>query len=211
MGSGKETICPKEGAGVYMKKANITFIISAFLLTFMLTKTINVMQYTEEIWKDVIGYEGLYQVSNLGRIKSLPRNGTVKNTIILRTDGKLYDVVRLRKNDIPKPFLVHRLVAIAFIPNQLNKPCVNHIDGIKHNNMLSNLEWVTRSENEKHAHVTGLKDFKKDKNPARKINSEIAEKIRLKALSGLTQRSIAKEYGITQSTVCNIINRKLWA
>lgn len=194
-----------------MKKANITFIISAFLLTFMLTKTINVMQYTEEIWKDVIGYEGLYQVSNLGRIKSLPRNGTVKNTIILRTDGKLYDVVRLRKNDIPKPFLVHRLVAIAFIPNHENKPCVNHIDGIKHNNMLSNLEWVTRSENEKHAHVTGLKDFKKDKNPARKINSEIAEKIRLKALSGLTQRSIAKEYGITQSTVSNIINRKLWA
>lgn len=100
----------------------------------------------KEIWKDIAGYEGLYQVSNFGRIKSL------RSKIILASLSSKsgYCYVGLAKNGMNKQKSVHRLVALAFIPNSENKPEVNHIDGNKHNNTVKNLEWVTKSENMKH-------------------------------------------------------------
>lgn len=98
----------------------------------------------EEIWKDIKGYEGLYQVSNMGRVR---RNG---NILSLNTVGHGYHSVSLSKNGIVRKILLHRLVAEAFIPNPENKPQVNHIDEDKTNNTLSNLEWVTAKENMSH-------------------------------------------------------------
>lgn len=84
----------------------------------------------QEIWKDIKGYEGLYQVSNLANVKSLPRKRTIKNERLLNytINNKGYKVITLCKNSKPKMFLIHRLVAMAFIPNLNNKPFVNHKD-----------------------------------------------------------------------------------
>lgn len=116
----------------------------------------------EEIWKDIEGYEGYYQVSNLGRVKSLRRwSGTQyynREKIIkpwLTIKG--YYRVQLSRNGVYKNFFLHRLVAEAFIPNPKNKPQVNHIDGNTKNYSISNLEWATARENVQHACDTGLK------------------------------------------------------
>lgn len=108
----------------------------------------------QEVWKDIEGYEGLYQVSNLGRIKSLCREGCFLGVFYNR---KGYARCRLYKDGKGRNFRVHRLVAMTFIPNPDNKPEVNHIDGNKRNNCVTNLEWVTSSENHVHAYVTGLR------------------------------------------------------
>jgi len=106
----------------------------------------------EEIWKDVQGYEGLYQVSNHGRIKSLPRldsMGRQKGGLVLkpksRKDG--YKRINLYYKGKMETYLVHRIVANAFIPNPYVKPQVNHIDEDKSNNKVNNLVWMTAKEN----------------------------------------------------------------
>lgn len=106
----------------------------------------------EEIWKDIKGYEGLYQISNLGRIKSLPRkykNRAIKKEFIksMSITPKGYLRVGLSKNNIIAYYSPHRLVAEAFIPNYNNKPCVNHKDCNPSNNVVENLEWCTYKEN----------------------------------------------------------------
>lgn len=119
----------------------------------------------EEIWKDIIGYEGYYQVSSIGRVKSMARERIYKNGYrplqekILNPsyNSRRYYTVVLQKNGVKSTKTVHRLVADVFIPNHLNKKTVNHIDGNKSNNNISNLEWSTYSENNQHAIDTGLR------------------------------------------------------
>lgn len=114
-----------------------------------------------ETWKDIEGYEGYYQVSSQGRVKSLDRFDGVhfrQGTIIkprLKANGYLQ--VGLRKHSERKWVGVHRLVAIAFVENPYGKSQVNHIDGNKQNNTIENLEWVTGKENQNHAAKTGLR------------------------------------------------------
>lgn len=116
----------------------------------------------KEIWKDIKGYEGFYQVSNLGRIKSIPRNGTIKNSKILKQNVvRGYGQIALQKRGKIKYEKVHRLVAKMFIFNQNNLPEVNHIDGNKLNNNVSNLEWVTTRDNQLHSvYVLGNNNFR---------------------------------------------------
>jgi hypothetical protein len=114
-----------------------------------------------ELWKDIEDYNGMYQVSNLGNIKSLDRLGYDGRKL----KGKLliggyypngYRYVSFRKDYIDEIKLVHRLVAKAFIPNPDNLKVVNHEDGVKSNNVVSNLNWSTQSDNLKHAVEIGL-------------------------------------------------------
>lgn len=117
-----------------------------------------------EIWKDIIGYEGIYQVSNLGNVKSLGRKSlteyydiNLKEKILKKgVDSWGYFAVKLYKNGTKKSFKVHKLVALNFIENKHLKPQVNHINGVKSDNRINNLEWVTSKENMIHAHKIGL-------------------------------------------------------
>lgn len=112
-----------------------------------------------EVWKDVIGYEGLYMVSNFGRVKSLSFNKTTGNVklrkINIQNSGYFY--LGLHKGGTAKNFLVHRLVAIAFLKNPNKYQFVNHKNGIKTDNRIANLEWCTKSYNLVHAFKNGLK------------------------------------------------------
>ena len=101
----------------------------------------------KEIWKDIAGYEGLYKVSNLGRIKKLGNNFSCKEKILVNSDCHGYLHVNLYKNGTRKSYLVHRLVALSFIENTNNYMEINHIDENKHNNCVENLEWCTRKYN----------------------------------------------------------------
>lgn len=106
----------------------------------------------EEVWKDIEGYEGYYMVSNLGNVKSMnyAHRGYAKNlTPKVNNGGRLW--VELAKDGVKKQVLIHRLVAMAFIPNQDNLPQINHIDENPRNNIVTNLEWCTASYNVKYS------------------------------------------------------------
>lgn len=121
------------------------------------------------IWKDIPGYEGLYKVSNDGQILSCarivlhPNNRFAKKQsypdkiMKPRVNKWGYLTIKLCKNDIRKDWLVHRLVAMAFIEPVEGKPFIDHLDGNKQNNNVSNLEWVTIAENNQRAYDKGLK------------------------------------------------------
>ena len=125
-----------------------------------------------EIWKDVKGYEGLYMVSDLGRVKSVERyvKGRYSNTQRVKEKIKTqsvkdngYLIVSLYKNNKSSQKYVHRLVAEAFIPNPDNLPEVNHKDGNKQNNCINNLEWCTSKENNWHRYHVLHKCWSSDK------------------------------------------------
>lgn len=117
------------------------------------------------MWRDVIGFEGLYKVSETGLIKSLGNgnstNSTTKCERIMKPQNKRYLTIKLSKFGKYYYKSIHRLVAEAFIDNTQNKPQVNHIDGNKYNNNYNNLEWVTSKENIRHSFDTGLQKMKK--------------------------------------------------
>lgn len=170
---------------------------------------------TQEIWKDVAGYEGLYQVSNSGNVRSVDR-------IICQKSGKMhphkgiyikkvvcnigYVRVAISKNAKSKMVCVHRLVAMAFIPNPENKPQVNHKDGDKQNNSILNLEWVTAKENIKHSY-----DYLGKSHPSG-AHSSLSKKTYQyhpygKLVMTYNSLSETKKYGFNHVAICNSINK----
>lgn len=173
----------------------------------------------KEIWKDIQGFEGKYQISNFARVKSLSRaikktNGTIMTIKerILKTcyNPNGYEHAVLQNGKKTKHLSVHRLVALAFIPNPNNKPHINHKDGNKANNQIENLEWVTRSENEKHAHKIGLKDWRGEKASKSKLTKE--QVLDIRNLEGKkTGREVAKLYNVNHSCIFAIWKRRTWS
>lgn len=158
-----------------------------------------------EQWEFVQDFEN-YLISTLGNVKTV--NGKPKKIVY---DNKGYGRVELWKNNKGKKFRVHRLVAETFIPNPLGKEQVNHIDGNKKNNCVSNLEWVTPKENIKHAIENNLSSIKYgSKNLSSKLKEEDVKYIRENAGINKSVRELSEIYKVSTTTIYNIINYKKW-
>ena len=174
----------------------------------------------KEIWKDIPEYEGYYQVSNLGRIRSIKR-------YVLRCDGRLqfcngkiikqrptttchYLVVDLCKNNIRKHYLVHVLVARSFYNNSCNDVEVNHKNGNWLDNRIENLELVTHQENINHSIRHGLKNDYGENSKNAALTNEQAKRIRERHAMGEKQNAIAEEFGVSKQTINNIVHYKTY-
>ncbi len=162
-----------------------------------------------EEWKDIKGYEGLYQVSNLGRVKNIKTNRILKKWI---NTNDTYFRVTLYNNGSKKHFLLHRLLAIHFIPNPDNLPEVCHKDNNKQNFSLDNLEWGSKSYNSQCAYDTGVHvGMKGEKHPMHKLTEKQVQEIRAKYIPWkYSTRKLAKEYNIHQSVIFSIVNNDIW-
>lgn len=177
-----------------------------------------------EIWKQVVGHEGLYEVSSLGNLKTFNWKGTGQTRIMKPAkDHKGYLRTMLVKDKIAKTIKMHRIIAQAFLPNPENKATVNHKNGIKDDNRVDNLEWHTYKENTHHAIQNGMFYFrpkselaklprcKGEGKPNTKLTDadvlSIRERFKPKKV---TRQMLADEYGIAAATVKDIILRKSW-
>ena len=173
----------------------------------------------KEIWKSVPGYEKFYLISNLGRIKRLMRirrSGLPLYEKILNPGlSRGYPRIRLTdENGKKRRFLVHRLVGMAFIPNIENKPEINHLDGIRNNNHVSNLKWATRTDQMQHAIRTGLMEptFKNgEKNLMSKLSQrDVFEIIKRWDTNNFSKKDLAKIFSVSPVTIESIIYGQRW-
>lgn len=160
---------------------------------------------SEEIWKDIEGYEGRYQVSTLGKVRSLDFSIVRSNGTLLPITGKLLvpnaDAKGYLSVHLPnKTKKIHRLVANAFLKNPDNKPQVNHIDGDVSNNRIENLEWATNTEN-----ITHAREMKKLRHP---ITEREKEMILILLDKGFSHREISRALGTASCTVSFVRNGK---
>ncbi|MDK9365350.1 NUMOD4 motif-containing HNH endonuclease [Lelliottia wanjuensis] len=163
--------------------------------------------------KDIAGYEGKYAVTTDGRVYSHSRvddGGKLRKGRWLKSniDGYGYLQVSLYSQGVAKKHKVHRLVAEAFIGNPQLHPQINHINGIKTNNDVSNLEWVTVQQNILHAFANGLMSSKGEKNGRAKLTMEQVKEIR--DSKSMTQAGIAKKYGVSPAIISLVVNNKIW-
>mgnify|MGYP006921321196 CR=1 FL=1 len=173
------------------------------------------MQLTTECWKPIVDFEGLYEVSNLGNVKTIASNTRYRpnqSGIKLKQLSRYgYYTVGLFKDNKPFYKRVCRLVAMAFIENPNCKPCVNHINGVKHDDNVNNLEWVTYSENEQHSYnvlgknLKGIKKtFKNGVNPKRKKVMCIEKNIIFDSV-----KDAANSLGLYRANIASQINGKI--
>lgn len=165
-----------------------------------------------EVWKDISGYEGLYQISNEGRVKSLSRKYHPTERILKPSTTQWgYKMAHLFKNGKCWSKTVHLLVAISFIPNPYNLPEVNHRDGIKLNNYDWNLEWMTKQENTDHAIKMGLrKDIGENNNNSKLKEIEVLEIRKRWVRGGINKTELSKMYNTSWQNIDRIIKRILW-
>lgn len=176
---------------------------------------------SNEIWKDIPNFIGLYQISNFGRIRSVKKNKSQKMAFFIKERilkqmlaPQGYYKVDLYKNHKRNSKYVHRLLMESFIDNPENKPQINHINGIKTDNRIENLEWCTRSNNIKHAWTTKLNlGYKKDGelNPNASLTNFMAKNIRLSYFTGeLTRVQLSKKYNVSVKCISDVINYKTY-
>jgi hypothetical protein len=165
-----------------------------------------------EEWRDVVGWEGLYQVSNLGRVAGLRERRDISRRRILKPVLKNagYWQVSLQLGPEKKGCTIHRLVACAFLGSPEDRRQVNHKDGDKQNNALENLEWVTCSENMSHAAALGLVNYAVGvRNPQHKLTEDQVREIR--SLRGvLSQRTLGARFGVSNTTIRRIQHGQMW-
>ena len=166
-----------------------------------------------EVWKDVVGYEGLYEVSNSGKVRML-RNGNSHYMAEKRCqkNNKGYLTTMLSNKDRSrKRWLVHRLVAIAFLPNPNNFPEVNHKDENKLNNHVGNLEWCDHVYNSNYG--SRRNSVRGEKNPMRQYKEEVVREIKEAYIPNDKEfgvAGLAKKYGMSQTHVCAIVKGRRW-
>jgi len=179
-----------------------------------------------EEWKDIDGYEGIYKISSLGNIKSMPRtnkyiNHKIGGVILKKPLANGYPVSVLCKDKTRNRQYVHRLVAKAFIPNPENKPFINHINSIRNDNNISNLEWCTQKENVHHARRMGRMnqglDLSKYTNLKgadhfrSKLTQEDVDGMRERYNSGkYSYKELSEKYNIGMSQVGKIVRMRSW-
>ncbi len=157
----------------------------------------------KETWKPVVGHEGLYEVSDMGRVKS-----SLTGKMLKQCDHSHgYLQLSLRKNGKQKTCTAHSLVLKAFVTKPVDH-IVNHKDGNKKNNKLSNLEWVTYGGNLKHAMDSGLQILHGEHNAAHKLTAKEVKEIRSSA--GVTRAALAKKYGVCSSSLGRAMSGKTW-
>lgn len=178
------------------------------------------MKKDKELWKDIEGYKGLYQVSNLGRIKRLEhenkfgnRKRMLKEKIMKLNENKHgYRGVNFSINGKVKAQSVHRLVATYFIPNVENLPEVNHKNGDKSNNKYFNLEWCSRKENMRHAHDNNLINHKGTNSILSKLEAEEVIEIRtVYNAEAITYQQLAEKFGVGTSTIGRVIREEVYS
>ncbi len=187
-------------------------------------KTVQTYQ-DEEVWKDIPGWEGLYQASTWGRIKSLtrvlnfirrgiPTAQTLSEHVmvpVVKRSG--YCQVAFRRNpggDKLFTYRIHRLIAIVFLPNPDNKPEVNHKNGVKTNNHVSNLEWATVQENHTHASIHGLTASRARNGNAKLSEDDVEKIIRWYASGMFTMAALGDMFEVHWYTIHRIIRKKNW-
>lgn len=174
----------------------------------------------KEEWRDIKDFEGYYQVSNTGKVRSLSRVITYRDGRVCRfkekilkicVDKKGYCVVYLSMQSKKFTRKVHRLVASSFLVNNESKPQINHIDCDKENNCADNLEWCNNSENQKHAFKNGLNIAKKgSQKPNASIDETMAKKIKAELIMRRGIKMTAEKFGVSKHVVSDISRGKTW-
>lgn len=162
------------------------------------------MNKEKEEWRDVIGYEGHYKISNKGNVYSVKSSKLLK----LSSNGR-YSFVSLCLNGECKHTGIANIVALHFVPNPDNKPCVNHINGVKDDNSSTNLEWCTTKENNAHARRERLWNMYGENCHLSRLTYE--DVLVIRSLNGIMPNFLIAEYfGVHRDTVCNILRKKSW-
>lgn len=175
--------------------------------------------FRQEEWRAVVGYEGFYEISDHGRIRSMTRyvkgrHGAprIRRSRLLRVSAsnRRYPTITLGKFGVERTHLVHRLVAEAFIPRREGATMVNHKNGVKGDCRLENLEWVTPSDNNLHAYRTGLASAAGENNGQAKLTEAALVLVRRRIQDGLRDTVIAGEFGVHRRTIGDIRRGLTW-